>query len=342
VSIFTILPGFIVLWVVVHDFAQEAPVSIDDSRNMRRKYFIDEVEVSILCFQILCSGVVIMMVALVFKSAVINLVASLCASLCVIASFGLLLSPTIGMFLIFGVLEKIFHFNFMETAYYFMTDTPEQFPEGPHFSEVFYVSVRGSAICICSLFGVWSYRRYLQYYSFRSVIVITTVMISCIHFLNLLFVTRTNLKFGIHDQFFVLCCDATHTIQQWHGMLQTIILARLCPAGMQATLLALAGGSHALGAALSKSAAACLLGFFEVRPDGSSAESEQFKHLWCCVLIGALSPLLFVACFIWFVPVEADIDAVDAVGGYTVTGGSLWKRWRGNGKATTLAEKTFP
>lgn len=342
VNTLTILPAIVVLWVVLRNYAQEVPVSLENSRDMRQKYFDQESEVSTLCFLICGMGMVIMIVALTFKSTMVNLIVSSCACFCVIVCFGLLLSPTIAMFLIFGMLSKAFHLNFEEAAYYFMTDTPEQFPEGPHFNEFFYVSVRGSAICICSLFGAWTYKRYLQHYSFRSVIIITTIAISCIHLTSLLFVTRTNVKLGIHDQFFVLCGEVTHICQQWHGMLFMIILARLCPPGMQATLIALGGGSHVLGAAVSKSAAACLLGVFGVRPNGSDTESEQFKHLWCCVLIGALVPLVFVACCIRLVPAEADIDAVDAVGGYTATGGSFWQRWGGGGNARALVEKSVP
>lgn len=342
VSSFAILPAIVVLWVILRGYAQEQPVSSDDSRAMRRKYFDQESEMSVLCVLIFCAGIVIMVAALVFRSSIVNLAVSSCVSFCVIFCFGLLLSPTIAMFLVFGILSKASHLDFDGSTYYFMTDTAEQFPEGPHFEELFYVSVRGSAICICSLLGVWTYRRYLQHYSYRFVIVMTTVVISCIHFANLLFVTRTNLKFGIHDQVFVLCGEATHIIQQWHGMLQIIILARLCPSGMQSTILALAGGSHAIGAAVSRSASACLLELFDVRPDGSPSESEQFKYLWCCVLIGALAPLFFVAAFIRLVPVETDMDTVDRAGGYTATGGSFWLRWRGCASTGALVQESAP
>lgn len=320
-SAMTVLPACAVLLMLLQGFSDEKPVGDVDSRLMWRKYFEQQREITILCFVILVAGAVLLVGVLNFRNPFVILALSSCVCGVVICCLRLLLSSTIAGYLIFGMLSHACHLNFHSAMFYFMTDTIEQFPEGPHFDEMFYVSVRGSAVCICSILGVWLYKVYLQRYSFRLVYVLTTIVFFFLHISHVILITRANLKLGISDSAFVLIGEIEHTVETWHGMLLTLVLARLCPKDLQSTMVALSSGCHSLGSAVSRAASASLLQAFHIKPDGSPAESAQFENLWRVVVIGSLLPVLFTAIFYRLIPIEEEIDAVEAQGGYQATSG---------------------
>eukprot|EP00959_Pyramimonas_sp_CCMP1952_P431962 9046278-Pyramimonas_sp.AAC.1 len=59
---------------------------------------------------------------------------------------------------------------------------------------------------------------------------------------------RVNVWLGIPDKALVLGLSTFEEIlEQWQWMPQVVILAKLCPKGMEATMYALLAGCHNLG-----------------------------------------------------------------------------------------------
>ena len=75
-------------------------------------------------------------------------------------------------------------------AFYFFTDTPEQYPEGPHFSEFFFNSVMGTAGAIFSLLGIYLYQRCLSKWSYRNLLLFTNGIYAVLSAFDILLFTR--------------------------------------------------------------------------------------------------------------------------------------------------------
>ncbi|CAE7880431.1 unnamed protein product, partial [Symbiodinium sp. KB8] len=78
----------------------------------------------------------------------------------VLGAFLLLLSPVIAKFAAFTLIQTSLHLSVSGPAFYFLTDSPEQYPEGPHFSKVFYNTCLGSVGSLATLLGLYTYNRY--------------------------------------------------------------------------------------------------------------------------------------------------------------------------------------
>eukprot|EP00959_Pyramimonas_sp_CCMP1952_P448666 9394886-Pyramimonas_sp.AAC.1 len=62
-----------------------------------------------------------------------------------LVSFTVVLTPVIAKFNAFSLIQTALGVSTSGASFYFYTDTPAMYPEGPHFSEFFYNSVMGTA-----------------------------------------------------------------------------------------------------------------------------------------------------------------------------------------------------
>lgn len=139
---------------------------------------------------------------------------------------------------------------------------------------------------VASLAGIWLYQRFLKKVPFRVIFGWSIVISSVLGMTTLLLVTHANRSLGIDDHWFSLGDSLILTVMGQIAYMPVLVLsARLCPAGVEATLFALLMSvlnlaailSHELGALLTK-----LLGVTET----------DFTHLWLLVIIVNLSSLL--------------------------------------------------
>ena len=139
---------------------------------------------------------------------------------------------------------------------------------------------------IAALTGIWIFQRFLRAVPFRVIFGWSTVLSAVLGMSMLLLVTHTNRAIGIDDHWFSLGDNLVLTVMGQIAFMPVLVLsARICPAGVEATLFALLMSvlnlagllSHELGALLTHQ-----LGVTET----------NFDRLWLLVIITNLSTLL--------------------------------------------------
>jgi len=214
------------------------------------------------------------------------------------------------------------------STFYFYTDTPEQYPEGPHFSTQFFTTVLGLVGSVFSLLGLVIYNKYMHDWNYRSLLILSNVLISILSFLDIIMFTRTNLKWGIPDTVFVLGSSVSGTIiSQWQWMPGVVLLSQMCPKGMEATMYALLAGCHNLGNTLSEYLGAYILDILDVNPAGLPNEGKEFENLWIASVIATILPALTLILIPWLIPDKKQTDRLLDEDERSATAGSLWQKW---------------
>lgn len=263
-------------------------------------------------------------------SPVFNAAMSLLVCIVVLASFSILLSPAIAKLNAFLFLSSALSFDIGGAAFYFYTDTPAQYPDGPHFKPFFYVTILGAVGAICSLVGIYCYNRFTYNWTYRNLMIMTNVVGSAFSMLDVIMFARWNLKWGIPDHFMVIGYVIFGDIfYYWMWMPTVVILSHFCPKGMEATTYALLAGSSNLGSVIADNFGALLLQVLNCEPSGSVGESAQFDNLWVAAVISTFVPLVEILALIWLLPDARQNEAIAMDDERDITAGSLWKRWTG-------------
>jgi len=257
----------------------------------------------------------------------INALVSAVVFVVMLASFSLVLAPPIAAFNAWSLIQTSVSLSTADAAFYFQTDTEEMYPEGPHFSPLFFNTVLGTLSSVVSLIGIATYHRYFSHWRYRNLLLIVNIGMAFLNALDIIFYSRLNVAWGIPDRAFVLGSSAIGmVVDQWQWMPQVIILSYFCPPGMEATMYALLAGCHNLGNVIASNCGAYLLLCFGVNPSGLPGESAEFASLWKASLVSTVLPLIPIVLLFKLVPdvkqgdkvLDPDCDA---------TTGSLWNQW---------------
>ncbi|MGA1409522.1 MAG: folate/biopterin family MFS transporter [Prochlorotrichaceae cyanobacterium] len=139
---------------------------------------------------------------------------------------------------------------------------------------------------IAGLVGIWSFQRFFKAVPFRPILGWTIVISTLLGLTTLILVTHANRQLGIDDRWFSLGDTLILTVAGEIAFMPVLVLAaRICPAGVEATLFALLMSLFNLSGLVSREIGALLtqwLGVTEV----------DFTHLWVLVLITNLSNLI--------------------------------------------------
>lgn len=139
---------------------------------------------------------------------------------------------------------------------------------------------------IASLVGVWVFQRFLKTIPFRTIFGWTTGLSAALGMTTLLLVTHANRALGIDDHWFSLGDSLILTVMGQITFMPVLVLAaRLCPAGIEATLFALLMSVNNLAGLLSHELGALLTYWLGVT-------ETNFDRLWQLVLMTNLSTLL--------------------------------------------------
>lgn len=323
-----VIPAAAVILPVSLGYMQEQRKSVAEVAESRRKVF-GQWEACLLCF-VISVGILCLLVCGIGTRGepFINSTAAIGVGVVVLASFSLFLSPMIAKFNAFAFIQTSLSLNLGGAAFYFFTDTPEQYPEGPHFSEFFFNSVMGTAGAICSLLGIYLYQRYLSHWSYRSLLIFTNAIYALLSCFDILLFTRMNVKLGIPDEAFVLSCTALGSvINQWKWMPGVVILSHMCPKGMEAIMYALLAGCHNLGNMVAASCGAYLLELLDCRPSGAPNESKQFENLWIVSAITTALPFIVIILLFWLIPDARQDERLMPEDQCDATRGSLYRQW---------------
>merc|ERR1719454_336419 len=250
----------------------------------------------ILKHRILC-GLTLLIGCLILGLIVLTFFLSegqlLCLSLgfasMVMAGFLIFIRHEIMGPVVFYFLLGLFSFNIDGALFYFYTDTPEQYPEGPHFSAWFYTSALGATIFVGIMAGFISGAELFKNWSYLGILKVTIMLRAITQLALVPLLLRWNLRLGVSDHLWVLVVTGFDTmVFAWRWIPKQVMGAHLTPRGVEATMLGLSAGTFNMAMILSSYCGGYLLHRFGVRPVGADDESLMFQHLWMAQVVASL------------------------------------------------------
>eukprot|EP00468_Gymnochlora_sp_CCMP2014_P008288 CAMPEP_0167763012 /NCGR_PEP_ID=MMETSP0110_2-20121227/13105_1 /TAXON_ID=629695 /ORGANISM="Gymnochlora sp., Strain CCMP2014" /LENGTH=467 /DNA_ID=CAMNT_0007649987 /DNA_START=343 /DNA_END=1742 /DNA_ORIENTATION=- len=203
----------------------------------------------------------------------------------------------------FTLIQTLFSMSIEGATFYFFTDGPEEYPEGPHFSDWFYTTAIGLVASVTAILGIVLFNLYLGHMKYRTIFLWSTIVYSILSLINILVFLRWNKAWGIPDRVFVLGSAALQTvIKEFNYMPAVMIMSRLCPKGLEATMFALLASASNLGSNISNYSGAFLLDAMGIKPNGSKNESHQFENLWLVALIVSILPCVPLILLPYLIP----------------------------------------
>ncbi|WP_017328002.1 folate/biopterin family MFS transporter [Synechococcus sp. PCC 7336] len=149
------------------------------------------------------------------------------------------------------------------------------------------------ATSIASLIGIGIFQRWLRAVPLRSILFWITLISFGLGMTSLILVTHTNRLWGIPDEWFSLGDSVVLTAAGQIAFMPILVLAaRLCPAGIEATLFALLMSLLNLSGLLSKELGALLM-------QGLGVTETEFSAMTALVVITNLTTLLPLPLLRW-------------------------------------------
>lgn len=224
--------------------------------------------------------------------------ASVFSGLVMIVSFFVLLERRVAKILTFMVLQNMFSISLRAATFFFYTNPIEAYPEGPHFTRQFYITVMGGFGIIISVFGILIYTTFMYNWTYRRMFFITSVLyiVTCVP--NVFLFKRMNVGV-IPDTAFVLGSEVVQVIVgQLNSIPFAVMMLALCPPHIAATLYAIMAGSNNVGSTFSSFQGAFVLDQLNIKPTGNmTGESRQFDNLYIASIISIaiqVVPLFFI------------------------------------------------
>jgi len=325
-----LLPCALIIWPAAKNYLEETPKTAEQVQESRRKLF-EQKEACLLCLLMFVGTVLLTIVGIAYESVALNAFVAIAVALVMLVAFSLVLKPVIAKVNAFFLVQTSLGFSVGGATFYFFTDGPQQYPEGPHFSMVFYTSVLGVIGAICSLIGIFSYQRFMKDWTYRRLLMMTNIVVSILNLSDVIILSRFNVRLGIPDTVFVMGGSVLTTIvSQWMWMPGVVILSQLCPKGMEATMYALLAGCHNLGNTIAANCGAYVLLLLNCKPSGADNESAQFDKLWLGSVLSTVLPMFTLLLLPWLIPDARQTDKLLDDDDRDATSGSLWRRFTGN------------
>lgn len=322
-------PAAVITFPAIWNWFGEEQLNAEAIRERRRKIFAEK-EVLFLCFLMLLSSLVLTYTGMVF-SPKLNAIASLVTVVIVLVSFSVLLNPIIAKVNAFSLIQTCLYVNIDSAGFYFVMDEYDKFPDGPHFSRNFYNLVLPLVASLASMLGIWIYQVFSNEVKYTTMASAGNLAWSVLSLLDVLFYSRLSKRAGIDDHVMVLgTVSAEVTIDSWLWMPMVVILAQLCPEGMEGTMYALLAGCHSLGNTISSNFSAYILTVLEIQPHGNYREgpdTKEFDNLWKASLISSLLPVITVGLVPWMIPAKRQIDPILSRRDMPATEGSVLRSW---------------
>jgi len=297
-----VVPAAVVLLPTTLNWLEEKHMVAADVARHRASLW-EQREVMFLVVLMGASTALLVAVGLLQESAWVNLYVALAVAVVIVGCFSLLLSPVIGKVNCFFFIQTCCVIDISGAAFYFFTDGPSEYPEGPHFSKLFYASGLGVFLSLLNLLGLWVYNHTMKDWRYHQLLIFANVLQCGAGLLGVLVYTRWNIAVGLPDTFFVLgTMGAWAIVHMWMWIPGIVLLSQLCPKGVEATMYALLAGCHNLGLTVASYIGACALTVLDVRPRGAVGESASFDKLWVAALVQAVAPAVTLVLLPWMIP----------------------------------------
>jgi len=314
------------------------------ARERARQHRGDHLEVFFLCVLMSVFAAALTVVGLVVEMPAAHFSLALAVLFAILPTLHIVLRPEIARVMIFFLLQASLNLQINGATFYFYTDSPDKYPEGPHFSRFFFATVLGLVSSTMSFVGIVIYGRYLKHWSYRSLLTFGNCVIVFLASIDLIMFKRLNVKFGIPDVAFVLGSSVSQAVvRQWLHMPGIVVISHLCPRGMEAIIFALLAGSSSLGYVISAYLGSYVLDRLDIRPAGEEgslgggagggggvlSESAQFENLWKASLVSTLLPLVTICMIPLLIPDALQTEKMLHGMIESATVGSPLSRWLG-------------
>lgn len=281
----------------------------EETRKLRARLG-EQPEICMLAFTVCGGALLLTSVGIITSSALLCSIIATGVAVVLLVSYALFLQPIVAKFLTYVLITHAFDVSTSGAAYYFYTDTLEQFPEGPHFSPFFFVTSMHIVSISFGILGTMWYLRYLRSWTYRRLIVLTVVVKATCRGMDALLFSLASRKIGIPDTALVLTEEVIGPIlDAWRGMPIAILLANVCPKGMTGTMNGLNASAIYIGESAAKCFGALLLQHLGCRPGGKPSESHEFDKLWIASVVSMVLSVVAGVGLIGLIP-SARQDAV--------------------------------
>lgn len=325
-----VAPCSAILYPTLLNFFEETPVDAAQKARVRA-FFLKQKEVIYLCVLMFFCTVLLTITGATTLSHQLHFMVAVSVLIILLPSFHIVLRPEIAKVNTFFVLQAALGIGINGATFYFYTDKPEQFPDGPHFSAWFFTTTLGLVSASMSLLGLVTYNRWMKDWSYRSLILFCNTVVTCLSLMDIVMYTRTNIKVGIPDVVFVLGSSVcTIVIRQWQWMPGMVIMSQLCPAGMEATMFALLAGCANIGNTIADYIGAYVLEVLHVHPTGAVDEGHQFDNLWKASAIATMMPAITILLVPFLIPQARQTDKLLMANRSSATCGSPLSKWLAN------------
>mmetsp|Transcript_88860 Transcript_88860/g.153917 ORF Transcript_88860/g.153917 Transcript_88860/m.153917 type:complete len:758 (+) Transcript_88860:105-2378(+) len=325
-----VAPSSAILYPTLFNYFEETPVDAVQQARVRA-FFFKQKEVIWLCVLMFFCTVLLTITGATTLSHRLHFIVAVSVLLILLPSFHIVLRPEIAKVNTFFVLQAALGIGINGATFYFYTDKPEQFPEGPHFSAWFFTTTLGLVSASMSLLGLGTYNRYMKDWTYRSLILFCNTVVTCLSLMDIVMYTRTNVKVGIPDVVFVLGSSVcTIVIRQWQWMPGMVIMSQLCPSGMEATMFALLAGCANIGNTIADYIGAYVLEVLHVHPTGAADEGHQFDNLWKASAIATMMPAVTILLVPFLIPQAKQTDKLLVANRSSATAGSPLSKWLAN------------
>jgi folate/biopterin transporter len=327
-----------VLVPTLMNFLEEEPISAEQAKANRLRIWEKEREVIVLSVIVALCVVGLAGVGLITESVRISFYTSIVVAVTILISFTLFLRPAIGTVNAFYFIQTSCALAIDGATFYFFTDDAKAFPDGPHFSVFFYTTVVGLVAASFNMVGLFSYNRYTKFIKYRHVFIATNSILGCLNLLSLLLYSRV-VRDYVSDKVFVLSASMLQsTISTWMWMPGVVLMAQLCPVGMEAAMYALLAGCHNIGSSVAQSFGAFMLETMGVTPNGTEGDARRMDNLWIASLVSSLVPMLTIVFVPYCIPDAYQTDTILLEAPESATAGSPWERICGKAEyASTIA-----
>ncbi|KAF4667937.1 hypothetical protein FOL47_003330 [Perkinsus chesapeaki] len=341
-TIFTSSTVIIPAWM---NFFEEPKVTKEEARAHRKHLWGSQKEVAILSVVVGLTAVGYSVINLVARSNTVAFVTAL-VSVALLTGFAFsVMRPVIGKLMLFNAISQVTIISVGGPSIYFFTDDEQQYPAGPHFSDIFYGSVLGTVGQLCSVLAIFAFGKFMKKWKYRTVYLVMTIMLVVMQSGDPIIFSRLNVRIGIPDHVFAVgstaLVAAVSMIQFMPGFL---ILSHLCPKNMEATMFALLASLSNYSQNVTPPIAGYISQLLGVTPRGLPGvdESETFTNLWIVslILMGLSITSIF---FLWLIPNARMNERILIDGDDTsATAGSLVERWfKGKKTGDTKSEVNY-
>ncbi|CAD7948162.1 unnamed protein product [Amoebophrya sp. A120] len=274
------------------------------------------------------SGITTAAFSVLVTSKILNFIVAYGLGLTVLFGFSVFLRPIVAKMNAFFFIQNVLAVSVHGAAFYFFTDTPEQYPDGPHFEPHFYISVIGIVASVFSLIGMTTYNMYAKEWNYQTILMYSNIVAMFLQLVNCIVFLRWNVKMGIPDSYFMVCSTGiTSAVFQFGWMPGTVMLAQMVPRGLESTMYALLAGSFNMSTMMSNYSGALLLELLNCRPNGSKNEGKEFEYLWVGALVGSALPCVTLFAIPYLIPNAKQTEKLLVENPESPTIGSVYSRY---------------